>query len=253
MSSYVLEARGISRDFDGYMAVKNVDLGIRRGEIHALIGPNGAGKTTLFNLLTKFVKPTSGQIWLDGNDVTDVAPARMARLGLVRSFQLSSTFGSMTALENVRGALQTRRITQPFAFWASERLLRDLEAESIGYLQQVGLQDKRNVPARDLSYGSKRALELATTLALEPKVLLLDEPFAGIARGDIASVAKLIQRAAAGRTVLMVEHNLGVIEELSDHVTVLARGEIIAEGTYAVVSKDPAVMEAYLGGTGAIV
>ena len=221
-------------------------LAVERGTIHALIGPNGAGKTTCFNLLTKFLSPTRGRITFKGRDITRTAPADVARQGIVRSFQISATFPHLTVLKNVRIALQRQRGGN-FDFWRSEKLLRRYDAEAFGLVEQVGLASFADGLAADLSYGRKRALELATTLALEPDILLLDEPMAGMAHEDIDRTAALIKRAARNRTVLMVEHNLSVVASLSDRITVLARGRVLAEGPYAQVSRDPRVVEAYIG------
>lgn len=247
MTSFILEADAVSRSFGGFRALSDVSLKVREGTIHALIGPNGAGKTTLFNVLTRFLPLTAGRIVFAGEDVTATAPAALACAGMVRSFQISSTFGSLTALENVRAALQ-RRHAPTYNFWRSDRCLSALDDEAMSYLERVGLAAHAQVEARALAYGLKRALELATTMALQPKLLLLDEPIAGISRNEIPRIAELIRQAAAGRTVLMVEHNLHVVAELSDHITVLARGAILAEGSYAQVSSNPQVVEAYLGG-----
>jgi branched-chain amino acid transport system ATP-binding protein len=228
------------------MAVRNVNLEVRRNTIHAMIGPNGAGKTTCFNLLTKFLEPTSGRITYRDRDITRTPPADIARMGLVRSFQISAVFGHMTALENVRIALQRRR-GDCFDFWRSERVLRQYDGRARELLDAVGILDLAEVPAAELSYGRKRALELATTLALEPEMMLLDEPTAGMGHEDVGRIAQLIKRMAQGRTVLMVEHNLSVVADLSHRITVLARGEILAEGDYEAVSNDPAVIEAYMG------
>lgn len=226
--------------------MNDIDLQVRSGTIHALIGPNGAGKTTCFNLITKFLQPTQGQILLMGQDITDDQPAEIAAKGMVRSFQISSTFPHLTLLENVRIGLQAKtRLT--FRFWTSERVLDDLNQRAMALLEDVGLADKAHEEARTLSYGRKRALELATTLALEPEVMLLDEPLAGMGREDIARVTTLIRNTVEGRTILMVEHNLSVVAELCDQITVLARGEKLAEGTYAEVSANPDVRTAYMG------
>ena len=248
MSEWLLQARGLSKEFAGFQAVRNVDLDVRAGTIHVLIGPNGAGKTTLFNLLTRFITPSGGRITFDGADVTSASPARLARSGMVRSFQRSSTFGSMTALENVRGALQRRHGGGSYAFWRSDRTLSALDDAALSCLARVGLDAQRDIPACELPYGAKRALELATTMALEPKLMLLDEPTAGIARDEIPRITALIKSVAQGRTVLMVEHNLGVVEAISDRITVLSRGAVLADGDYATVSRNPQVIEAYLGG-----
>jgi len=242
----ILETRGLTKEFKGFVAVKNVSLAIRRGTIHALIGPNGAGKTTCFNLLTHFLTPTRGQIFFKGREITGSRPASIARLGLVRSFQISAVFPHLTVLENVRIALQRKR-GHSFDFWRSESTLSDLNASADSLIEAVGLTESTHTQAVELPYGRKRALEIATTLALDPEMMLLDEPTAGMAHEDVERIAALIKRVAANRTVLMVEHNLSVVATLSDHITVLARGEVLAEGDYATVSKHPEVVQAYLG------
>ncbi|RUV76932.1 MAG: ABC transporter ATP-binding protein [Mesorhizobium sp.] len=245
-SGAILEAAGLTKEFGGFVAVSNVNLTVERGSIHALIGPNGAGKTTLFNLLTKFLQPTRGAIRYQGRDITRMQPADIARLGLVRSFQISAVFPHMTALENVRIALQRRR-GDSFDFWRSEKVLSKLNREGAALLADVGLTEFSDIRASDLSYGRKRALEIATTLALNPEMLLLDEPMAGMAQEDIERISALIRRISKNRTILMVEHNLSVVASLSNRITVLARGKVLAEGDYAAVSKDPRVIEAYIG------
>jgi branched-chain amino acid transport system ATP-binding protein len=245
----VLRTEGLTKEFKGFVAVKNVSLAVRRGTIHALIGPNGAGKTTCFNLLTKFLTPTAGRITYAGQDITHATPADIARMGLVRSFQISAVFPHLTALENVRVALQ-RKMGNSFHFWKSERILKGLDAKAAELLEAVGLGQYRQVMAIELPYGRKRALEIATTLALEPDMMLLDEPMAGMGHEDIERTAALIRRVAKDRTVLMVEHNMKVVANLSDTITVLARGEVLAEGNYAQVSRNPAVVQAYMGGAG---
>ncbi len=243
----ILKTEGLTKEFLGFVAVKDVTLKIRRGTIHALIGPNGAGKTTCFNLLTKFLTPTRGRILFNGKDITHLAPAPLARQGMVRSFQISAIFPSCTLLENVRLALQRRHHGSSFDFWRSSRALRDLDARARELLASVGLEGAAEKVASALPYGQKRALELATSLALEPELLLLDEPTAGMGHEDVDRIAALIQRVAEKRTVLMVEHNLKIVANLSQTITVLGRGEIIAEGDYATVSKDPDVVSAYMG------
>ena len=242
----ILEAEGLTKEFAGFVAVKNVDLRVRRHTIHALIGPNGAGKTTCFNLLTHFLTPTSGQIMFNGREITGSPPAAIARMGMVRSFQISATFPHLTVLENVRIALQGKR-GGSFDFWRSARALSALDDRAEELLEAVGLAGFATTFAVELSYGRKRALEIATTLALDPEMMLLDEPTAGMGHEDVERIAALIKRVAANRTVLMVEHNLSVVSTISDHITVLARGEVLAEGNYATVSANPAVVEAYLG------
>ena len=246
MPGVILETEGLTREFRGFLAVKDVALRVQEHTIHALIGPNGAGKTTCFNLLTKFLAPTRGTIVFQGRDITSMQPAMVARLGLVRSFQISAVFPHLSALENVRLALQRRR-GGSFDFWRSETLLHELDDRARSLLADVGLEDHLNEQASALSYGRKRALEIATTLALEPTMMLLDEPTAGMAHEDVDRVVALIRRIRAGRTILMVEHNLTVVEGLCDRITVLARGEILAEGDYASVSKNPDVVTAYMG------
>ena len=242
----ILQATGLTKDFRGFRAVDTVDLSVRRGSIHALIGPNGAGKTTCFNLLTKFLQPTSGRIMFDGTDITRATPPDIAKLGLVRSFQISAVFSNLTVMENVRVPLQ-RRHGGYLNFWLSDRRLRLLDDEAERLIADVGLTEFRDTPASELSYGRKRALEIATTLALDPKMLLLDEPMAGMTHEDVGRMVALISSVAAQRTVLMVEHNLDVVSELADRITVLARGQVIAEGSYSTISADPQVVEAYIG------
>jgi branched-chain amino acid transport system ATP-binding protein len=244
--STAIETQSLVKDFKGFRAVDNVNLRVQRGSIHALIGPNGAGKTTCFNLITKFLQPTSGRIFLNGQDITRLAPASVARLGLVRSFQISATFPHLTLLENVRIALQ-RQLGTSFHFWRSETTLDQLNDRAMEILHDVGLAGSESLVAAELPYGRKRVLEIATTLALGPEVMLLDEPMAGMGREDIGRISQLIRRVAKSRTVLMVEHNLSVVADLSDTITVLARGRVIAEGPYASVSQNPQVIEAYMG------
>jgi branched-chain amino acid transport system ATP-binding protein len=242
----ILETKGLTKEFRGFVAVKDVDLRIRRGTIHALIGPNGAGKTTCFNLLTHFLVPTRGRVVFNGRNITGSKPADIARLGLVRSFQISAVFPHLTVLENVRIALQRQRGSS-FDFWRSETILERFNARAMELVEAVGLTGFAETTAVELPYGRKRALEIATTLALEPEMMLLDEPTAGMGHEDIDRIAALIKRVSANRTVLMVEHNLSVVEHLSTTITVLARGEVLAEGDYASVSKNPEVIQAYMG------
>ena len=246
MADIILETVGLSKKFSGFSAVDHVDLRIEAGTIHALIGPNGAGKTTCFNLLTKFLQPSSGRILFKGDDITRLTPSQIARRGMVRSFQISAVFGQLTALENVRVALQRDRGTS-FDFWRSDRILRRYDERARALLVDVGLDEFADTPAAELSYGRKRALEIATTLALDPLLLLLDEPTAGMTEQDVGRIVELIRRMRVGRTILMVEHNLSVVSGLSDKITVLMRGRVLAEGSYETVAHDPAVITAYLG------
>lgn len=242
----ILQAEGLTKEFKGFVAVKNVSLSVRRHTIHALIGPNGAGKTTCFNLLTHFLVPTAGRIRFKDCDITGNSPASIARMGLVRSFQISAVFPHLSVRENVRVALQ-RKLGNSFHFWQSEKVLARLDARALELVEAVGLSAFAELPAVELPYGRKRALEIATTLALEPEMMLLDEPMAGLGQEDIKRIAALIRTVARDRTVLMVEHNMSVVADLSDTITVLARGEVLAEGPYATVSKNPLVVEAYVG------
>jgi branched-chain amino acid transport system ATP-binding protein len=246
VSTAILETRGLTKQFSGFTAVKSVDLSVKEGTIHALIGPNGAGKSTVFNLLTKFLVPTSGQIFYRGEDITSVEAASIAQRGLVRSFQISAVFPHLSVRENVRVALQRKR-GGCFDFWRSEKILDQYNDRADELIDAVGLSEFRTHTAVELAYGRKRALEIATTLALEPNVMLLDEPMAGLGREDFGRISALIKQSAKGRTVLMVEHNLSVVADLSDTISVLQRGEIIAEGTYAEVSQNPQVISAYMG------
>jgi branched-chain amino acid transport system ATP-binding protein len=242
----ILETRQLTKEFKGFVAVSKVDLKVRRGSIHALIGPNGAGKTTCFNLLTKFLTPTSGSILFDGEDITQDKPAAIARRGVIRSFQISAVFPHLTVLENVRVALQ-RKLGTSFQFWRSERSLNTLNAQAMALLEAVDLGSYAGITAVELAYGRKRALEIATTLAMDPKLMLLDEPTQGMGAEDVDRIRQLIKKVAASRTVLMVEHNMSVVSSIADTITVLQRGATLAEGPYEEVSKNPLVIEAYMG------
>ena len=243
---YILETQGLTKEFKGFVAVNNVDLKVRRGDIHALIGPNGAGKTTFFNLLTKFLPPTRGTITYRGTDITHEKPAQTARRGIVRSFQISAVFPHMTVMENVRAALQ-RNLGTSFHFWKPEHSLHGLHERALQLLADVDLQDFADELTVNLPYGRKRALELATTMALEPDLMLLDEPTQGMGHEDVGRVTQLIKKVSVGRTILMVEHNMNVVSSIADRITVLQRGAVIADGPYAEVSQNPQVIEAYMG------
>jgi branched-chain amino acid transport system ATP-binding protein len=245
----ILETQSLVKEFKGFVAVDNVSIRVRRGEIHALIGPNGAGKTTLFNLLTKFLQPTSGAIYFQGVDITREQPADIARRGIVRSFQISAVFPHLSVLENVRVALQ-RQLGTSFHFWSSGKTLAKLNDRAMQLLAEVGLDHWAGTLTADLAYGRKRALELATTLALDPQLMLLDEPTQGMGHEDVTRVTQLIKKVSAHRTVLMVEHNMSVVASIADTITVLQRGHVIAAGPYAEVSENPQVVEAYMGSTG---
>lgn len=242
----ILKTQGLTKEFLGFKAVSDVDLEIKRGSIHALIGPNGAGKTTVFNLLTKFHKPSSGKIWFNGQDITTENQVQVARRGMIRSFQISATFAHLTALENVRVGLQRQR-SDSFHFWASEKKLNVLNDRAMALLESVDLGSFADTVTVEMPYGRKRALEIATTLALEPELMLLDEPTQGMGHEDVDRVVELIKKVSQNRTILMVEHNLSVVETLCDRLTVLQRGAVLAEGDYATVSSNPQVLEAYVG------
>jgi branched-chain amino acid transport system ATP-binding protein len=244
--TFILETHGLSKEFKGFVAVNHVDLKVQRGHIHALIGPNGAGKTTFFNLLTKFLQPSQGRILFNDIDITSERPAQTARRGMVRSFQISAVFPHMTVLENVRAALQ-RNLGTSFHFWKAEATLAPLHERARQLLAEVDLQEFADEQTVNLPYGRKRALELATTLALEPELMLLDEPTQGMGHEDVDRVTQLIKKVSAGRTILMVEHNMNVVSKIADRITVLQRGAIIADGPYAEVSSNPQVIEAYMG------
>jgi len=243
---YILETHELTKEFKGFVAVSNVNLRVQRGQIHALIGPNGAGKTTCFNLLTKFLTPTTGRIVFDGHDITGETPAHIARRGVIRSFQISAVFPHLTVLENVRVALQ-RQLGGSFRFWRSERVLDSLNGRALELLAAVDLATFADAKAVELAYGRKRALEIATTLAMEPKLMLLDEPTQGMGLEDVDRIRQLIKKVSADRTILMVEHNMSVVASIADTITVLQRGATLAEGPYEQVSKNPAVIEAYMG------
>jgi branched-chain amino acid transport system ATP-binding protein len=246
MADVILETRNLTKEFKGFTAVSDVNLQVQRGHIHALIGPNGAGKTTCFNLLTKFLVPTSGQILFNGTDITGLKPAQIARMGIIRSFQISAVFPHLTVLQNVRIGLQ-RELGTSFQFWKSERSLSQLNDRAMQLLTEVDLASFADTVTIDMPYGRKRALEIATTLAMQPELMLLDEPTQGMGHEDVHRVTELIKKVSAGRTILMVEHNMNVVSGICDKISVLQRGAMLAEGSYAEVSTNPQVMEAYMG------
>jgi len=246
MPDVILETRELTKEFKGFTAVDRVNLQVQRGHIHALIGPNGAGKTTCFNLLTKFLSPSAGRIVFNGTDITSLKPAQIARLGIIRSFQISAVFPHMTVLQNVRIGLQ-RALGTSYHFWRSERTLRQLDDRAMALLAEVDLAEFADTITADLPYGRKRALEIATTLGMEPELMLLDEPTQGMGHEDVHRVTELIKKVSAGRTILMVEHNMNVVAGICDRISVLQRGAVLAEGSYDDVSRNPQVVEAYMG------
>ncbi len=251
MADVILETKNLTREFKGFVAVDNVNLQVQRGHIHALIGPNGAGKTTCFNLLTKFLEPSSGQILFNKQDITDAKPAQIARMGIIRSFQISAVFPHLSVLENVRIGLQ-RQLGTAFHFWKSEKSLDQLNTRAMALLEEVDLSSFADSITVDLPYGRKRALEIATTLAMEPELMLLDEPTQGMGHEDVQRVTDLIKKVSKGRTILMVEHNMGVVSGICDRISVLQRGAILAEGDYKTVSQNPQVLEAYMGSSASL-
>ena len=246
MAGWILETRNLSKEFKGFLAVSDVNLRVKSGDIHVLIGPNGAGKTTVFNLLTKFHIPSAGHILFKGEEITGEKPADIALRGIIRSFQISAVFPNLTPIENVRVALQ-RKLGTSYHFWKSEATLAELNGGALELLAAIGLEEFAHEPTIELAYGRKRALEIATTLALEPEVMLLDEPTQGMGVEDVGRITRLVRQVAAGRTILMVEHNLKVVATLADRITVLRAGSILAEGSYDEVSRNEQVLEAYMG------
>jgi branched-chain amino acid transport system ATP-binding protein len=246
MPDVILETRDLTKEFKGFTAVNQVNLQVQRGHIHALIGPNGAGKTTCFNLLTKFLSPSAGRILFNGTDITSLKPAQIARRGIIRSFQISAVFPHLTVRQNVRVGLQ-RALGTSYHFWRSERTLTQLDDRAMQLLAEVDLADFADSVTADLPYGRKRALEIATTLGMEPELMLLDEPTQGMGHEDVHRVTELIKKVSAGRTILMVEHNMNVVAGICDRISVLQRGAVLAEGNYADVSRNPQVVEAYMG------
>jgi len=246
MPDVILETRELTKEFKGFTAVNAVNLQVQRGHIHALIGPNGAGKTTCFNLLTKFLAPSGGRILFNGADITSLKPAQIARRGIIRSFQISAVFPHLTVLQNVRIGLQ-RTLGTSYHFWRSERTLTRLDERAMALLAEVDLAGFADTVTADLPYGRKRALEIATTLGMEPELMLLDEPTQGMGHEDVHRVQELIKKVSAGRTILMVEHNMNVVSGICDRISVLQRGAVLAEGSYAEVSNNPQVVEAYMG------
>ncbi len=242
----LLETRALTKEFRGFRAVSDVDLVVGAGTMHALVGPNGAGKTTLFNLLTGFLTPTSGSIVFDGQDITGKQPEQIVPLGIARSFQITSLFDQLTLSEHLELALASPT-GMGMQFWRSVKRLATFRDRSMELLEQVGLADRSGQPAGSLAYGQKRALELALALALDPKLLLLDEPTAGMGIEDVDQTIALVKQISTGRTVVFVDHNMHVVGSLADTVTVLQSGEVLAEGPYEQVRGDERVITAYLG------
>ncbi len=243
----IVQTRDLRKSFAGYSAIDDVSLAIETGAIHAIIGPNGAGKTTFFNLLSGFVTASAGSIWLAGREITGFQPHAIARLGMIRSFQINSVFTHLSVLDNVKVSLEAKTHL-PSRFWLSGSATKPLDARARQLLVDVGLERERELLASQLPYGGKRALEIAISLAQDPAILLLDEPTAGMGSEDVGRITQLIGRIRNGRTIVLVEHNLSVVADLSDRITVLQRGKVLVEGTYADVRADKRVIDAYLGG-----
>ena len=241
-----LQAIGVSRSFRGFRALDHVDLTVEQGEIHAILGPNGAGKTTLFNCLSGFLEPSEGTVELFGEVINGEPPHKIVRRGMSRSFQISSVFETLTVLENIVVALQART-THPVRFWEPRDALHEFEPQARKILEQVRLTGKEHVRAADLSHGQKRNLEIGISLTQDPRVLLLDEPTSGMGREDVNRTVDLCREVAQGKTVVLVEHNMGVVAKLAHRITVLARGQVLAGGSYEQIKSDPRVIEAYLG------
>jgi branched-chain amino acid transport system ATP-binding protein len=250
MTDTIIETTDLSRYFGGLKAVEGVNLRVNDGAIHSIIGPNGAGKTTLFNLVSGQLKPTRGRVLLRGRNITGLPLHRMAHLGIGRSFQITNVFPNLTVLENARLAAQARG-GDSLKLWARAAAFRRYETAARDALQRVGLGDQAHLPAATLPHGGKRKLELAILLAADPQVLLLDEPTAGMASEQVPLLMDIIQaiRAETGKTILLVEHNMGIVMNVSDQITVMHQGRVLAEGTPTEIRANPAVQQAYLGGT----
>lgn len=243
----ILEVQDVSKRFGNFFAVRHANLSLLESSVHGLIGPNGAGKSTLFNICTGFLKPTEGSVRLRGQTVADKGPAWIARNGVGRSFQISAVFDGLSVIDNILVALQ-RRARLSFAFWKGEKSVSALRERACNLLEQVHLSDTWwDKHTASLPYGRRRMLELATTIATDPSILLLDEPLAGLGQEDVPVIIDLVRELAVGRSVLIVEHNLSAVSQLCDTVSVLDRGMIIANGTYTFVAADPKVRQAYLG------
>lgn len=248
MAASIIETRSVAKYFGGLHAVDGVDLQVAPGSLHSIIGPNGAGKTTLFNLISGLLKPTQGQVFLAGREVTGLPLYRMAHLGIGRSFQITNVFSSLTVLENVRLAAQALGHDN-FKLWRSAGSFRRYEVQARAALAEVGLEEKATLPAAILPHGDKRRLELAIILAGDPAVLLLDEPTAGMASEQVPALVKLIAglRSQGSKTIILVEHNMNIVMNVSDRITVMHQGRVLAEGDPAGIAANEAVQRAYLG------
>ena len=247
MAEPILSTRDVAKVYAGFSALDGVTLDVAEGTVHAIIGPNGAGKTTFFNVLSGFAPATRGSVRFAGVEIGALDPSAIARMGMVRSFQINSVFPHLSVLDNVKIALQARTSLSR-RLLASPRTTAVLDDPARTALASVGLDGERANLAVNLPYGQKRSLELAIALSQDPRVLLLDEPTAGMGVEDIDRTVELVRRIAPGRTIVLVEHNLRVVADLCDRVTVMQRGKVLVEGTYDEVRADERVVTAYLGG-----
>jgi branched-chain amino acid transport system ATP-binding protein len=245
----ILETRKLRKEFGALVAVANVDIQVRQNTLHSIIGPNGAGKTTFFNLLSGNIAPTSGRVFFRGREITNIPLHRTAHLGIGRSFQITNIFPSLTVLENIRLACQALG-RHNFRFFQSHRRFSQYEERAWEVIRQVGLEDAALMPARTLPHGDQRKLELGIILAADPEVLLLDEPTAGMAAEQVPELIALIQNVQqmGNKTVMLVEHNMNVVMSVSDIITVMHQGQVLAEGTPAEIAANEVVQSAYLGG-----
>jgi branched-chain amino acid transport system ATP-binding protein len=242
----ILETKDLFHDFGGLQVLFGVNLQVERGERHAVIGPNGAGKTTLFNLITGTYKPSRGQVFFKGQDITGFQPNQLARIGMGRSFQITSTFTRLTAFQNIRLAVLSKRGIR-FNLFRRVDKMQDITQETDAVLARINLTAERDRPASALSYGKHRALEISLALASDPELVLLDEFAAGMSRDETHYAVELVRRLTEGKTVLIIEHDMDVVFSLADRITVLHRGEILATGTPAEIRENQAVKDAYLG------
>jgi branched-chain amino acid transport system ATP-binding protein len=247
--AFALELQGVSKRFAGLLAVRDVSMQVRPGERRAILGPNGAGKTTLFNIITGELLPTSGRVLLFGQDVTQSSPHLRARAGMTRTFQRNNLFFNLSALENVRLAVQVREHPMG-SLWAPVSHYQALTGEAEAILEQVGLQDRRKTRVAELSYGEQRQLELAVALAGKPRLLLLDEPTAGMSPAETDRMEELLARLPRSTTLLIIEHDMEFVAALADSITVLHHGVVLADGTADAVRADPKVQAVYLGTAG---
>jgi branched-chain amino acid transport system ATP-binding protein len=242
----ILETKGLYHDFKGLQVLFDINLQVQKGERHAIIGPNGAGKTTLFNVITGTYHPSRGQVFFKGKEVTGSRPYEMARLGMGRSFQITSTFNRLTAFQNIRLAVLSKKGIR-FRLFCKVDKMQGITEETDAILRQINLDRERNLPAGALSYGKHRSLEISMALATDPDLVMLDEPTAGMSRDETHYAVELIRRLTEGRTAVIIEHDMDVVFSLADRITVLHYGQILATGPPAEIRQNQAVKDAYLG------